>query len=166
MRMTSDSSSHAADVPLWDFSLSLYAQPGMEALCLALQDQQNINVILLLWALWLDEQEVLYSPGLWLSGYSVAGQWQRWRIKPLRSLRRTLPKRWPWLGLRQRVKHAELDAEHQLLNRLQVMTERVGLAKEQTSSLAERHCYTDQLLSAGDPCRDQLQRIVRRWRGA
>ncbi len=39
---------------LWDFCLELYAQPDIEALCLRLQDEQQVNVLVLLWCAWLE----------------------------------------------------------------------------------------------------------------
>jgi len=39
---------------LWDFCLELYAQPEIEALCLRLQDEHQVNVLVLLWCAWLE----------------------------------------------------------------------------------------------------------------
>ena len=43
---------------LWDFSVELYARPGVAAACLALQDRAGADVCLLLAALWLERRGV------------------------------------------------------------------------------------------------------------
>jgi len=104
------------DHPFWDYSVTLYAKPGVGEACLRLQDGLGVDVNLLLFACW--------SATAGIGRPSRAG-WQRlidstrpWRaevVEPLRRVRRYLKDApaTPWsAGLRDRVKALELDAEH------------------------------------------------------
>lgn len=112
----------AAD-PLWDFALSLYARPGVEAACLLLQDEAGLDVCELLWHAW------LYRHGLSLAEAPVAldevHRWQRQVTLPLRELRRRLKadaRARPGVAkVRGEVQRAELAAEREALLRLQQM---------------------------------------------
>jgi uncharacterized protein (TIGR02444 family) len=50
---------------LWRFSLAVYAQPGVEPLCLKLQDQHRVNINILLSNAWLFSQQRHLSPNQW-----------------------------------------------------------------------------------------------------
>jgi uncharacterized protein (TIGR02444 family) len=105
----------------WDFSLRLYARPGVPDACLALQARHGIDVNLLFCCLWLG------MAGERLTKRDVARLAARVRVlhegvvKPLREAR-TLLKQIiasedeslrPALGaLRTAIKKSELDAEH------------------------------------------------------
>ena len=102
--------------PFWDFSLALYAKPGIAESCLRLQDGPGLDVNLLLYACW------TAATG---AGRPSADDWRRlvagtaaWRsqvIEPLRRVRRFLKDAEASPGgveLRDRVKALELDAEH------------------------------------------------------
>ncbi len=107
--------------PFWDFSLRLYARPGVAEACLRLQDRHGIDVNMLFFCLWLG------SEGQGLSRRDIARLIAKVRtlheqvVKPLR-LARTVLKRMlaaeedvlpPAAGaLRAAVKKSELDAEH------------------------------------------------------
>lgn len=148
---------------LWDFSLSLYARPKMESLCLALQDQHGINVNLLLWALWLDGQARPFDLGLWRKGVARSGRVQYWVVGPLRRTRKAVPKRKPWLGLRSAVKYGELLGEKWQLQKLQHLADACsGSARGNTGS-AEEHPYLAQLLRAHDAEYQQLKSIYDTW---
>ncbi|QFT86604.1 hypothetical protein FIU88_16795 [Halomonas sp. THAF12] len=112
----------AAD-PLWDFALALYARPGAEAACLHLQDDAGLEVIELLWRLWLFHHGLAAGP----MPDSVA-RWQAEVTAPLRRLRRSLKaeaaERESVAALRQRLKAAELDAEREALARLEAHSRR------------------------------------------
>lgn len=97
------------------YALSLYAQPRLARLCLSLQDEQDMDVNLLLWAAWLDEQAVPFDPALWRAGEAAVRYWRAWIIKPLRWLRRNLR---PVKGCYQYLKKRELRAEAVAMQRL------------------------------------------------
>lgn len=160
---------------LWEFSASVYAQPGMEPLCLWLQDQRQINVNALLWALWLDERGVPFSAELWQQGLSRAAPWQWWLVGPLRGLRRRLPKRRPWTGLRARVQRWELQGERRQLQCLQAVSdgcdftrvegdkEAAGAGKN-TRGQAWVWNYLKPGAGTADDQYRELQQIMQRWR--
>ncbi len=102
----------------WDFSATLYARPGIAAACLRLQDRHGADVNLLLFAVWAAARGVtLDREAFRAAGQAVAG-WQAAVVRPLRLLRRDLKMdphgASPDLAeiVRDRIKAAELDAEH------------------------------------------------------
>ena len=77
--------------PFWDYSLALYAKPGVSAACLTLQDEFDLDVNLILFCLWAGAE----GPGDLLPaelGEAVTrgGQWQQEVVQRLRFIRRTL----------------------------------------------------------------------------
>ncbi|MGE7990734.1 TIGR02444 family protein [Pseudomonas sp. NPDC089554] len=107
---------------LWNHALALYARPGVESACLALQ-ALGADVCLLLCATWLEARRVPASALRASELRAIAEPWQRDVVEPLRMLRR----QWRSLAqgdvqlaaLREQVKALELDAERTLLWRLQ-----------------------------------------------
>ena len=105
--------------PFWDYSLRLYAQPGVSNACLTLQDEHGLDVNLVLFCIWsglagpgeLDAEEL---------GAAIVrgGRWQTEVVEPIRTIRRAL-KQNP-LGadaelvktFRPQVQALELDGEH------------------------------------------------------
>ena len=116
-------SSHQDQASLWEFALGVYAQPGVEQACLALQDERGAEVCLLLWCLWLERRGcVLTAAGLQQAQAAIA-PWVDDAVRPLRTLRRQLKARYGTADarleqLRQGIKQAELLAERQLLRLL------------------------------------------------
>ena len=107
---------------LWSFALSTYAHSGVEAACLRLQEQ-GADVCLLLCGLWLDQRGVALEPTRLLALRQIADPWQAEVVEPLRQVRkqwRVMAQQDAELGaLRERVKALELEAERQVLSRLQ-----------------------------------------------
>jgi len=111
---------------LWDFAIELYARPGVETACLALQ-AQGADVCLLLCAAWLDQRGTQVSEERLGQLRNMASPWQSTVVQPLRALRQQ------WRGhaagdrqlaaLREQLKRLELDAERLQLQRLQVICE-------------------------------------------
>lgn len=109
---------------LWSFALSTYARQGVEAACLRLQ-AQGANVCLLLCVVWLDERRVAFNPQRLQVLQHAAQPWHDEVVAPLRQLRT----QWrepakqddEWGRLRDQVKQLELEAERQLLLRLQAL---------------------------------------------
>ncbi|WP_290784335.1 TIGR02444 family protein [Halomonas sp.] len=118
--------------PLWEFALALYGQPGVESACLALQDQARVDVCELLWRCWLLRHGVVPGPTA-EEGLVEVLRWQREVTAPLRRLRRRLKPeanvRPGVAELRETLKHAELQAERETLDRL----ERLALADSSTA---------------------------------
>ncbi|QTF92644.1 TIGR02444 family protein [Halomonas sp. BM-2019] len=112
------------DDPLWDFALALYARPGVEAACLALQDEAGVDVCELLWRCWLLHHGARPGPSA-EAGLAAVRCWQAEVTVPLRALRRRLkPEAATHSGiasLREALKHAELEAERETLGRLEAL---------------------------------------------
>jgi len=75
---------------LWDFSVSLYARPGVKDACLELQDRLGLDVNLLLFAVW----SAVAGPGRldaarFRDCVALTEAWQAEMIQPLRQLRRS-----------------------------------------------------------------------------
>lgn len=105
--------------PFWNYSLWLYAQPGVSDACLRLQDEHGLDVNLVLFCIW----SGLAGPGQLTRDELTAamargGQWQSDVVEPIRNIRRTLKK--DSLGadkelvayFRPRAQALELDGEH------------------------------------------------------
>ena len=111
---------------LWTFSLAVYAHPGVEDACLHLETE-GADVCLLLCAAWLDRHGVVYEPQRLGQLQQIAQPWQEEVVQPLRQLRT----QWKPAAmqdvelnqLRERIKALELEAEQQLLLRLQALTQ-------------------------------------------
>jgi uncharacterized protein (TIGR02444 family) len=110
---------------LWQFALAAYGRDGMESVCLALQDQQGININVLLWSLWLDHNAVGFDRGFWQQSVQAINAVHA-RVVRVRSLRRWIPKRRGLLWLRNPVKAWELRLEKSELMQLQNLTDTQG----------------------------------------
>ena len=105
---------------LLNFALTTYAKPGVESVCLELQDRYGGQVNVLLWTAWLDSLGApLNSRLLGQACASIVHQ-ERYCLRPLRRLRRRMPH--SYLKLRRWVKNLELRAEYWQLNRLEGYT--------------------------------------------
>jgi uncharacterized protein (TIGR02444 family) len=126
---------------LWDFSLALYAQPGVADACLRLQDEQCINVNLLLWCVWLECIGLQLDDAHLHEAQRRIRGWDQHYVVPLRHLRQRMKAEFGTDDeaievVRSLIKQAELAAEKELQMRLQRMThqwlaqrDRLALAK-------------------------------------
>lgn len=111
--------SRGAGPAFWEFSLEVYARPGVADACLRLQDRLGIDVNLLLFGCWagimggrrLDEAE-------WARLIAATAPWREDVVAPLRRVRRRLRDiSWSRVSpdaasvLRSEVGRLELDAE-------------------------------------------------------
>jgi uncharacterized protein (TIGR02444 family) len=107
---------------LWTFTLDFYARPGVEQACLTLQ-ASGANVCAVLCGVWLSREGVAFTQERLTQIRQLATPWQEDVVQPLRELRT----RWrsqskgdqDWEALRERLKGLELDAERELLRRLE-----------------------------------------------
>ena len=110
---------------LWSFSLDLYAKPGVEQTCLALQGA-GANVCLLLCGLWLEQRGVACTEQRLQQLQQWVGPWDTDVVQPLRTLRSQWKARalqdTALDSLREQVKRLELEAERRLLERLETAT--------------------------------------------
>jgi uncharacterized protein (TIGR02444 family) len=102
----------------WAFALKLYAEPGVREACLRLQDHEDVDVMLLLVAVFAAARKHMrLSPEDVTAMDDASRPWREQVVRPLRALRRTLasgPAPAPSEAserLRSRIKAAELDAE-------------------------------------------------------
>jgi len=107
---------HDRDNAFWRFSLEVYAAPGVEAECLALQALHDVDVNLLLFCAWAGAERRWCLARADVDHMRQAVRaWQETVVKPLRSARRALET----LGLqneaardlRARIAADELEAE-------------------------------------------------------
>ncbi|MBP5073475.1 TIGR02444 family protein [Pseudomonas chlororaphis] len=109
---------------LWSFTLKTYARPGVEQACLNLQ-AAGANVCLLLCAAWLGARGVACTAQRLQQLQTLGQPWHDEVVRPLRQLRtqwRPAASADPELAvLREQVKALELEAERQLLLRLEAL---------------------------------------------
>ncbi|MEE8173357.1 MAG: TIGR02444 family protein, partial [Alphaproteobacteria bacterium] len=78
------------DHPLWDFSLDVYARPGVEPACLALQDDHGADINVLLAAVWAGTRGVRLTAADLDRLLDTAADWHTMVVRPLRAVRRDL----------------------------------------------------------------------------
>ena len=108
---------------LWRFALAVYGQPGVEAVCLDLQERLGADVPLLLFVLWAGAACGVRlpdaAPDATMERLSAeADAWRNAVVAPLRGVRRHLKGVAGAEAFRQTVKDAELEAERLGLARL------------------------------------------------
>ena len=112
---------------LWTWAVAAYDAPGVAEVCLSLQDHNEQNVPLMLWAAWVavtgrrpDEETIE-------AACDAARAYDTVVVAPLRAVRRTLKAPIPDVdnehreALRQQVKALELDAERRLMLELEAL---------------------------------------------
>lgn len=108
---------------LWDFACRHYARPGVEKLCLSLQEDWQGDVGLLFWLVWLERQGHPLDVDRLRRAQTRITPWQNRVLKPLRQLRRQIKTDYPdpsetTEACRQAIKSAELRAEQRNLEEL------------------------------------------------
>ena len=138
----------------WSFSLRIYGAPGVESACLDLQDRFGADVNLVLYCLWIGRA---LTPEALEQALEAAAPVQSY-IRPLREMRRTLPKD---AAVRDAVKKAELAAEKLEQDTLEALGE-AGEANA-SAALANLGLYAeglgidvDQFLESSRPLIDAM----------
>lgn len=138
--------------PLWDFSLAVYARPGVPAACLDLQDRLGMDVNVLLFAAWAG---LACGAGLSREALeridSAVAPWRAEVVRPLRAVRRRV--KGEDADLYERLKAAELAAERTQQDRLFALS---GLAPGPGGSVDRAAANLRLLVPAGDPALDAL----------
>jgi uncharacterized protein (TIGR02444 family) len=106
----------ASSNPFWDYSLAVYARPGVAEACLALQARHGLDVNILLFCCWASARGRALSLEEIEGLMAAVGPWHEGVVKPLRAVRRWLKDQETAPGaaaeaLRQEVKAQELEAE-------------------------------------------------------
>ncbi|MGD9921013.1 MAG: TIGR02444 family protein [Pseudorhodoplanes sp.] len=128
----------AIDNPFWQFSLRVYAAPGVAAECLELQDKLGIDVNVVLFAVWLGAVRgvVLERADLDRIDRAVV-PWAAEVVRPLRTVRQRL-KQMPEIdepevqALRKRVADVELFSEQLEQARLFRLADDLGQSQAMT----------------------------------
>lgn len=113
---------------LLDWAVRAYARPGVQGLCLTMQDDHGQCVGFLLWAAWAARGGRRIDAARLAEAAALAREWETAIVAPLRSVRRALKQPNPNsalvapLGLRDRIKLEEFIAEGALLEALEAMT--------------------------------------------
>lgn len=107
----------------WNFSLDLYDREGVASACLALQDQYQLDVNLILFCFWHGTNLGVAQEDLLQRIIDFASEWRRHVVQPLRDTRRWMKTNsqsdnqsknqsdTQFDALRQRIKESELAAE-------------------------------------------------------
>ena len=110
---------------LWEWALKVYAAPKVREALLDLQDVNEQNVCLLLWAGWAGETGRPLDEDAYEEAADIARTWEDSVVLPLRTLRRSLKKPIPDLdpaareSVRAEIKAVELRAERASLAALE-----------------------------------------------
>lgn len=125
--MSNDSHQHHWQHSLWDFATTIYSQPEVEALSLELQERNNANVNILLWAVWLREEGIALSGDVLDDVISTVDSVSLVTVNRLRSVRRDIKEIGSFTRVQSQmisklILNAELAIEKVLLHRLQDMT--------------------------------------------
>lgn len=112
---------------LWTWTLMAYEAPGVADACLSLQDHNEQNVPLLLWAAWVAVTGRRPDQDTIEAACDAARAYDTVITAQLRAVRRTLKVPIPDIdhdhreALRQQVKALELDAERRLMLELEAL---------------------------------------------
>ena len=102
---------------LWDFSVTIYQQPGVSHACLSLQDLLGLDVNVLLFCCWFGCTRGLLDGPTFNNALDFSKPWAKEVVHPLRAAR-------IWMKvnncaqlvsqklLREKIKTVELEAEH------------------------------------------------------
>ena len=113
---------------LWDWAVQAYGAPGVERLCLELQDLDGQSVCFLLWAAWAAMEGRLVGTTTLDAAAVIARPWDDRALKPLRAARHGMKPAAPGLddnqrlALRGQLQAIELAAERLLLEALEAQT--------------------------------------------
>lgn len=100
---------------LWSFALHFYQQPGVETLCLKLQNSYGLSINRLLLACWAGYQGRVLDT----AQFSEADKWQSQITQPLRQLR---------YRVRERKTESGFETCYQALRKAELACEQVELA--------------------------------------
>jgi uncharacterized protein (TIGR02444 family) len=117
-----------SNLSLWDFSVAVYSQEGVEALSLLIQDDLGINIPLLLFCYWSGLRYGAASPTQIQASLKVVESWSNIVVNPLRHIRcqmKARARQFTTLNseqtneLREKIKTLELNSEKILLQGLE-----------------------------------------------
>jgi uncharacterized protein (TIGR02444 family) len=104
----------------WNFSLALYAKPGVAPALIGLQDRLELDVNMLLYCCWAGAEGRSLAPADLAAVEAVAEPWQAEVVRPLRSVRRRLK------GGFGQLPPERVEAWRARLNELEIEAERIA----------------------------------------
>lgn len=140
---------------LSDYAGWLYAQPGVQKLLLALQDEAGQDVLLLLAACWLGQGRVAAQADLWQSLHSCQAPWRVQVIQPLRQVRRALADA-AAPALYEQVKACELATEWHQLEVMERLCQSVSMTDDEPQACILAHLQ----LSGADGADTRIQQLA------
>lgn len=135
----------ALTTDFWEWALNAYGREDVAEACLALQDDHDQCVPLLLWAAWRANDGVGVGAAEAVKAAGIARVWADEVVGPLRQVRRRLKSALEngddavRLPLREKIKGLELEAERALMHRLS------GISEEKTQV---KQKFVDALMAA------------------
>lgn len=115
----------------WDFSVNTYGRPGVADACLSLQDRFGCDVNMLLYCCWFGRTRGVLDEPAFSAALSFSQPWADEVVHPLRAARTwmkttgcvlTEVPTHHCMALREKIKAAELAAEHLQQNTLEELT--------------------------------------------
>lgn len=112
---------------LWEFANRVYANPKVETFSIALQDQYEANVNIMLWSCWLKLEGIELPRSCLAEVVETINEVSHQTVDKLREVRRYVKTSHHFtkvqvLGMRKHILSAELVVEKLLLQRLQDLT--------------------------------------------
>ncbi len=145
---------------LWDYALAAYQRPGVAAACLALQDEEGLDVNLLLAAAFCGERGQRWRPRDVQALVASVAPLREALLLPLRALRRTARERAPE-GVYQQFKVTELALEQWQLQ--QLAPQLAALPVERGACLRENLlCYGGGIAPKAEPSLEALAALLQR----
>ena len=120
----------------WKFSNSFYADDGVAAACLSLQNNYGFDVNLVLFCFWFGFRSGELDPHTLDAAWSLSCHWRQQVVQPLRQVRQWMKSRpntvaadqlEEFAKLRERIKDNELAAEKIQQQSLQSLTEHINI---------------------------------------
>jgi uncharacterized protein (TIGR02444 family) len=114
---------------LWTWAVETYDRPGVKDAFLALQNAHGVDVVVVLWRLWLHAQGRTVDPATEASALALSAAWRASAIAPLRAVRDALKTPTAAIEpggaatLRRAVLDAELTAERLALEALERLSQ-------------------------------------------
>lgn len=148
---------------LWEFASTRYARSGVAPCCLALQDELDADVNMLLAAAWLGSAGLHWQREQVEQVVAACAQWRSSCLLPLRAIRRDLRQMPGAENWYQRIKALELEAERHQLHRIEQTLAPLlqGTGDVATSTTEENlHIYLSTLPAARERARTEATRLA------
>lgn len=110
----------------WQFSVTLYALPGVAEHCLTLQDKHGLDVNLVLFCIWYGRQFGEVPEALLNDALSISADWRNQVVNPLRTVRTQMKQN---TGLTELFADSGYDELREAIKRVELKSERIQQEK-------------------------------------